>query len=70
MGERQNDLLNEILGIGLEEKIREVRNAAVCVIENNFRELAEKYNADFDTFYKEFMKSLVELKSSDYRRHW
>ena len=70
MGERQNDLLNEVLGIGLEEKIREARNTTVCVIENGFRELAEKYNADFDTFYKEFMKSLVELKSADYKRRW
>ena len=70
MDERRNDLLNEILGTGLEEKIREARNATVFVIENNFRELAEKYNADFDTFYKEFMKSLVELKSQDYKRRW
>lgn len=70
MGERENDLLNELLSKGFEEKIREARNATVCVIENNLRELALKYNDDFDTFYKEFMKSLVELKSVDYKRRW
>ena len=70
MGERENDLLNELLSKGYEEKLREARNATLCIIENNFRELAEKYNADFETFYKEFMKSLVELKSLDYKRRW
>lgn len=70
MGERQNNLLNEILEKGLEEKIREDKNFTICVIEDSVRRLAEQYNSDFNTFYKELMKALVELKSSDYKRHW